>query len=168
MLWRKIKWDGDRVCSGEERASQVVLRVKNLPASAGRHKRHSFDPWVRKIPGGGPGKSVQYSCLDNPMDREAWRAMVHKNCWVGHDRRNLKRRNLNKMVREGVSGDGAMLLHEAGHTWQGKQVQRPWGRLVPGGFGDQLTGDYGWKGQVGTWQEMKSEGDWWTTSRRAT
>ena len=32
------------------RASQVALLVKNLPASSGRHKRHRFDSWVRKIP----------------------------------------------------------------------------------------------------------------------
>ena len=33
----------------EARASQVVLVVKNPPVNAGRHKRHKFDPWVRKI-----------------------------------------------------------------------------------------------------------------------
>ena len=32
------------------RASQVAPVVKNLPASSGRHKRHRFDSWVRKIP----------------------------------------------------------------------------------------------------------------------
>ena len=32
------------------RASQVVLVVKNLPASVGKRKRCKFDPWVRKIP----------------------------------------------------------------------------------------------------------------------
>ena len=32
------------------RTSQVVLVVENLPASAGRRKRHGFDPWVGKIP----------------------------------------------------------------------------------------------------------------------
>ena len=31
-------------------ASQVALAVKNPPANAGRHKKHEFDPWVRKIP----------------------------------------------------------------------------------------------------------------------
>ena len=33
---------------------------------------------VRKIPGGGHGSALQYSCLENPMDRGAWRAMVHR------------------------------------------------------------------------------------------
>ena len=31
-------------------------------------KRHSFDPWVGKIPGGGNGNPLQYSFLGNPMD----------------------------------------------------------------------------------------------------
>ena len=42
-----------------------------------RHKRLEFDPWVRKIPGGGHGNPLQYSHLENPMDRGAWRAMAH-------------------------------------------------------------------------------------------
>jgi len=37
-----------------------------------RHKRCKFDPWVRKIPGGWHGNSLQYSCLENPMERGAW------------------------------------------------------------------------------------------------
>ena len=40
-----------------------------------RHKRHRFDPWVRKIPWGNP---LHYSCLENPMDRGAQRATVHR------------------------------------------------------------------------------------------
>ena len=35
-----------------------------------------FDSWVRKIPGEGNGNSLQYSCLENPMDRVAWRAII--------------------------------------------------------------------------------------------
>ena len=36
----------------------------------------SFDPWVGKIPGEGNGKTLQYSCLKNSMDRGAWQATV--------------------------------------------------------------------------------------------
>ena len=36
-----------------------------------RHKRRWFDPWVGKTPGGGDGNPLQYSCLENPMDRGA-------------------------------------------------------------------------------------------------
>ena len=42
-----------------------------------RHKRWRFHPWVRKIPGRGYGNTLQYSCLENPMDREAWWSTVH-------------------------------------------------------------------------------------------
>ena len=31
-----------------------------------------------RSPGGGNGNLLQYSCLDNPMNREAWRATVHR------------------------------------------------------------------------------------------
>ena len=34
-------------------------------------------PGLRRSPGEGIGYSLQYSCLDNPMDRGAWRATVH-------------------------------------------------------------------------------------------
>ena len=34
-------------------------------------------PEVRRSSGGGNGNPLQYSCLENPMDREAWRATVH-------------------------------------------------------------------------------------------
>ena len=38
-----------------------------------RCKSHGFDPWVRKIPWRGNGNPLQYSCLENPMDRGSWR-----------------------------------------------------------------------------------------------
>jgi len=40
-------------------------------------RRHRFDPCVRKIPWRRNGNSLQYSCLRNPMDREAWWDTVH-------------------------------------------------------------------------------------------
>ena len=48
--------------------------VKNLPADAGDT---GSIPGSRRSPGGGNGKPLQYSCLENPMDRGAWRAVVH-------------------------------------------------------------------------------------------
>ena len=43
-------------------------------------KRHGFDPWVGKIPWRRVlhGNPLQYSCLENPMDRGAWQATVHR------------------------------------------------------------------------------------------
>ena len=51
-----------------------------------RCKRQGFGPWVRKIPGGGPGSPLQCSCLENSMDRGAWQA-TH---WVTKSQRRLK------------------------------------------------------------------------------
>ena len=59
------------------RASQVVLEVKNPPANAG-DMWCEFDPRVRKMPWRGTSVSLQYPCLENPMDRGAWQATVHK------------------------------------------------------------------------------------------
>ena len=53
------------------------LVVKNLPASSGESRRHGFDSWVGKIPGGGNGTPLQYSCLGDPLDRGAWCLIVH-------------------------------------------------------------------------------------------
>ena len=57
--------------------SPVVSVVKNLPAKAGDILRREFISWVRKIPGKGHGTPLQYSSLENPMDRRAWQATVH-------------------------------------------------------------------------------------------
>ena len=53
--------------------------------SACQCRRHEFNPWVQKLPWGGNGKPFQYSCLENPMDRGAWRATVHGVTRVEHD-----------------------------------------------------------------------------------
>ena len=55
----------------------MALVVKNPPANAGRLKRNRFIPGSGRSPGGGHGNPLQYSCLENPMDRGAWRATVH-------------------------------------------------------------------------------------------
>ena len=58
-------------------ASQVELMVENLPANSGDKRRDQFDPRSGKSPGGGHGNPLQYSFLENPMDRRARRATVH-------------------------------------------------------------------------------------------
>ena len=59
-------------------ASQVALVVKNLPANAGDLRDVSSIPVSGRSPGGGHGNPLQYSCLENPMDRGAWWASVHR------------------------------------------------------------------------------------------
>ena len=62
----------------ESRASQVALIVKNPPANAGEVRDEDSISESGRCPGGGHGKPPQYSCLENPMDRGAWQARVHK------------------------------------------------------------------------------------------
>ena len=56
----------------------MALIVKNLPASAGDVRDTGSIPGLGRSPGGGHGRPLQYSCLENPMDRGAWQAMVHR------------------------------------------------------------------------------------------
>ena len=60
------------------RASQMALMVNNLPANAGGH-----------------GKPLQYSCLENPLDREAWRATVHR---VAESQTQIKRLSSHALI----------------------------------------------------------------------
>ena len=59
----------------------MALVVKNLPASAGDTRDAGLIPGLGRFPGGGPGNPLQYSCLENPMDRGAWWATVHGVAW---------------------------------------------------------------------------------------
>ena len=92
------------------------LMVKNPPANAGDMRdvrlipmRCEFDPWSGRSPGGGHGKPLQDSCLENPhgqrslVDCSPWglkeldtteRLSIHKH-WICHDRSSL-RKQLNK------------------------------------------------------------------------
>ena len=73
----------------------MALVVKNQPSSAGDAGDASAGdagdvssiPGLGRSPGGGRGNPLQYSCLENPMDRGAWRARVHR---VAKSRAQLK------------------------------------------------------------------------------
>ena len=58
-------------------ASQVVLVVKNPPASAGDVEVGSI-PGLGRSPGEGHGNPLQYSFLENPVDRGTRWTMVHR------------------------------------------------------------------------------------------
>ena len=60
----------------DERASQVALVAKNLPANVGDSRDAGSIPGLGRSPGGGNGNPLQYSCLGNPTDRGAWQATV--------------------------------------------------------------------------------------------
>ena len=52
--------------------------VKNLPTSARNIRDVGSIPGSGRSPGGGHGDPLQYSCLENPMDRGAWQATVRR------------------------------------------------------------------------------------------
>ena len=68
-------------------ASQVALVVKNPPTNTGDAKDKGSIPGEGRSSGGGNGNPLQYSCLENPMDRGAWRATVQ---WVAKSWTQLK------------------------------------------------------------------------------
>ena len=79
--------EGKLRCFNEEGwASQVALVVKNPPANAGYVRDVGSIPGLGRSPGN--GNPLQYSCLENPMDRGAWRVTVRG---VAKNQTQLKR-----------------------------------------------------------------------------
>ena len=83
-LWGHTESDRLKQFSSSSSSSNTI--TEGFPGGASdkepncqykRHERWKFDPWVRKIPRGGHGNPLQYSCLENPMYRGAWQATVH-------------------------------------------------------------------------------------------
>ena len=58
--------------------------VKNPPVNAEDIRDRGLIPGLGRSPGVGNGNPLQYSCLENPTDRGAWWATVHRAA-VGHD-----------------------------------------------------------------------------------
>ena len=62
-----------------------VTIVKNPAANAGHLRVMDSIPGLGRSSGGGHGNPLQYSCLENSRDREAWQAIVHGLQRVGDD-----------------------------------------------------------------------------------
>ena len=60
-------------------AFQVALVVKSPPANVGDLTDTDWIPGLGRFPGGGHGNPLQYSCLENSMDRRAWQVTVPSN-----------------------------------------------------------------------------------------
>ena len=84
----------------DPRASYTLLVAKNLPADAGDARDAGSIPGS---PGGGRGSPLQCSCLENPMDRGAWRAAVHG---VTEGRTRLRRLSRTHAPGDGDTGEG--------------------------------------------------------------
>ena len=88
----------------------MALVVKNPPANAGVIKGAGSIPAPGRSPGGGHGNPLQFSLLENPMDRGAWWATVHM---VTKSQPQLKRLN----------------THTHTHTHSGYQWERGRGNM---------------------------------------
>ena len=66
--------EGPGLIPARRRASLVAQTVKNLPANAGDP---GLIPGLGRSPGEGNGYPLQYTCRENPINREAWQAPVH-------------------------------------------------------------------------------------------
>jgi len=70
------------------RSFQVAPVVKNLPANSGDKRDVGLNCGWGRSPWEENGNPLQYSCLENPMDRGAWKAIVHRVTkswtWVKH------------------------------------------------------------------------------------
>ena len=55
-----------------------ATRGKEPACQCRKCKRCGFNPWIRKVPGKEHGNPLQYSCLENPIDRGAWWATDHR------------------------------------------------------------------------------------------
>ena len=71
--------------------SQVALVVKNLPVNAGDARESGSVPDLGRSPAVGNGNPLQFSCLENSMNRRAWQAIVY---W-GHKELDMTERVCN-------------------------------------------------------------------------
>ena len=100
-------------------AFQVALWQRiSLPCR--RHKRHRFDSWVGKIPWRRHGYPRQYSCLENPTDRENQWAIVHRVAksrtqlkWLSTQTREvLRRMSQNVITSHQGASDSNIIYHQ--------------------------------------------------------
>ena len=102
---------------------QVVLLVKNLPANAGDIRDAGSTPGWGRAPGEGHGNPLQDSCLENPRDRGAWWAIVHRvaksqtrlsNLATAHNKGALVGIRLEHRLLEGILRSDEVVKREEG------------------------------------------------------
>ena len=100
------------------KASHVALVVKNLPPSAGNVRDMSSVPGSGRSPGGAYTNPLQYSCLENPMDRGAWQATQLKQLSIHLCTRALTRHSLEHIEAS------SLILDPLDSERDGKSVSR--------------------------------------------
>ena len=85
VLERRPAIPGNDFKLRKSKLSQVALVEKNLSVNLGDTRDSNSISGLRRFPGGGHDNPLPYSCLENPMNRRAWRATVHGAARVRHD-----------------------------------------------------------------------------------
>ena len=83
--------------------------VKNPTCNAGATADLDSIPGSLRSPGGGHGNPLQYSCLENPMDREAWWATVHG---VAKSRTRLELLSMHTYMYLSTYKNNIFILHQ--------------------------------------------------------
>ena len=97
--------------------------VKNPPANTGDVRDMDSIPGSGRSPGEGNGNSLQYSCLENPMGREAWQTSVHGVTRVGHDLKTSPTNTMKKnedSKEESLASIAVVALREGEMTQNGE------------------------------------------------
>ena len=92
------------------KASQVVLVAKNLLANAGDIRDEGLIPGLVRSPEAANGNPLQYSCLENSIDRRTWQATVH--------------RVTNSRTRPKLLGIKSLREHRIHHFWWKSEEQK--------------------------------------------
>ena len=132
--------DTGKLTRGRIRVSRRELVVKNLPASAGDIRDAGLIPELGRSPGGGHGNPLQCSCLENPVDRGAWWATVHRltesdtteATWLARTGKELGKSLLGRY--EGTKSLGARKYRDSGRISQTSvPVSTTCGGILEGG-----------------------------------
>ena len=92
---------------------------KKYPSAIQEYRKCGFDPWVGKTPPGeGNDNPLQYSCLENPMDRGAWQATVHGVARIRHDLATKSQPAPLPRACMGVGGSGNQCCPQLGTSTQ--------------------------------------------------
>ena len=118
ILWHPRNTEFGDFVTPESVACKVGVPPRPSPLGPGDNHilptHGEFGMVVQRLPGGGNGKPLQYSCLGNPMDRGAWRATVHGVTRVGH---NWVAEHMRRLR------NGEAALREAGGGWEDMKVK---------------------------------------------
>ena len=102
-------------CYGEW-ASQMALVVKNSPANAGDIRDVGSIPELGRSHEGGHGNPLQYSFLENLMDREAWKATVHRIAKSPKRKQTKSSQNQNQLVLKTICPLERMSFKQEGNN----------------------------------------------------